>query len=95
MRSSPLEVGGHPEEDGRRPTNTDLEAACRIEPLSMKTTVTAGTSSPLTDGAALALVCSMDYVNANGLTPMARIAGIAVSGCKPETMGLGPIFLIA
>ena len=48
--------------------------------------------SPLTDGAAATLVCSLNYANANGLTPMARIAGIAVSGCKPETMGLGPIF---
>lgn len=54
--------------------------------------VTAGTSSPLTDGAAATLVCSEAYAQKNGLEPIARIKSIAVSGCKPETMGLGPIF---
>ena len=54
--------------------------------------VTAGTSSPLTDGAAATLVCSEAYAQENGLEPIARIKSIAVSGCKPETMGLGPIF---
>ena len=53
---------------------------------------TAGTSSPLTDGAAARLVCSETYAQENGLEPIARIRSIAVSGCKPETMGLGPIF---
>ena len=54
--------------------------------------VTAGTSAPLTDGAAATLVCSETYAQENGLEPIARIRSIAVSGCKPETMGLGPIF---
>ena len=54
--------------------------------------VTAGTSSPLTDGAASTLGCSETYAQENGLEPIARIRSIAVSGCKPETMGLGPIF---
>ena len=54
--------------------------------------VTAGTSSPLTDGAAATLVCSEAYAQENGLEPIVRIKSIAVSGCKPETMGLGPIF---
>ena len=54
--------------------------------------VTAGTSSPLTDGAAATLVCSEDYARQNSLDPIVRIKSIAVSGCKPETMGLGPIF---
>ena len=54
--------------------------------------VTAGTSSPLTDGAAATLVCSEAYAQEHGLEPIVRIKSIAVSGCKPETMGLGPIF---
>ena len=54
--------------------------------------VTAGTSSPLTDGAAATLVCSEAYAQENGLEPIVRIKSIAVSGCKPETLGLGPIF---
>lgn len=53
--------------------------------------VTAGTSSPLTDGAAAVLVCSEDYAEKNGLTPLVRIKSIAVSGCAPEIMGIGPV----
>jgi len=53
--------------------------------------VTAGTSSPLTDGASAVLVCSEEYADANGLDKLARIKSIAVSGCGPEVMGLGPI----
>jgi acetyl-CoA acyltransferase len=54
-------------------------------------TVTAGTSSPVTDGAAAVLVCSEEYAAKNGLAAMARIRSIAISGCAPETMGLGPV----
>jgi acetyl-CoA acyltransferase len=54
-------------------------------------TVTAGTSSPLTDGAAALLVCSQDYAERAGLAPLAKIKSIAVSGCAPEIMGIGPV----
>jgi acetyl-CoA acyltransferase len=54
-------------------------------------TVTAGTSSPLTDGASAVLVCSEDYAARHGLTMLARIKSIAVAGCAPEIMGIGPI----
>ncbi|MGH2340957.1 thiolase family protein [Segnochrobactraceae bacterium EtOH-i3] len=54
-------------------------------------TVTAGTSSPLTDGASAVLVCSESYAKKNGLTPLARIAAVGVSGCAPEIMGIGPV----
>jgi acetyl-CoA acyltransferase len=54
-------------------------------------TVTAGTASPLTDGAAAVLVCSLDYAEKHGLAPMAKIKSIAVSGCSPEIMGIGPV----
>jgi len=54
-------------------------------------TVTAGTSSPLTDGAAAVLVCSEDYARRKGFTPLARIKSIAVAGCAPEIMGIGPV----
>ncbi len=53
--------------------------------------VTAGTSSPLTDGAAAVLVCSEEYADKNGLNKMARIKSIAVSACAPEIMGIGPV----
>ncbi|HEY4254211.1 MAG TPA: thiolase family protein [Roseomonas sp.] len=54
-------------------------------------TVTAGTASPLTDGAAALLVCSDDYAKRHGLTPLAKVKAIAVSGCAPEVMGMGPV----
>lgn len=53
--------------------------------------VTAGTSSPLTDGAAAVLVTTEDYADANGLAKLARIRSIAVAGCAPEIMGIGPV----
>jgi acetyl-CoA acyltransferase len=53
--------------------------------------VTAGTASPLTDGASAVLVTSEDYAQAHGLSIIARIRAIAVGGCEPELMGIGPI----
>ncbi|HEY1856463.1 thiolase family protein [Acidocella sp.] len=54
-------------------------------------TVTAGTSSPLTDGASAVLVCSEDYARKHGLDVLARIKSIAVAGCAPDIMGIGPV----
>jgi acetyl-CoA acyltransferase len=54
-------------------------------------TVTAGTSSPLTDGAAVLLVTSEDYAKKNGLDILARIKSVAIAGCAPEIMGIGPV----
>ena len=54
-------------------------------------TVTAATSSPLTDGAAATLICEEQYAKDNNLEILARIVSTAVQGCKPDTMGLGPI----
>ena len=54
-------------------------------------TVTAGTSAPLTDGAAATLVCEEEYARENHLEILARIVSTAVHGCAPELMGLGPI----
>ena len=53
--------------------------------------ITAGTSSPLTDGAAATLICEEDYAKNNNLEILARIVSTAVEGCAPEVMGLGPI----
>ncbi len=54
-------------------------------------TVTAGTSSPLTDGASAVLVCSEDYAKKHGLGIIARIKSTAVAGCAPDIMGIGPV----
>src|SRR5699024_6335297 len=54
-------------------------------------TVTAGTSSALSDGAAAVLVMSADKARALGLQPMAKIRAMAVAGCDPAVMGRGPV----
>ena len=54
-------------------------------------TVTAATSSPLTDGAAATLICEENYAKENNLTILGRIVSTAVEGCDPDYMGLGPI----
>ncbi len=54
-------------------------------------TVTAGTASPLTDGASATLVCSETFARAHGLPLLARIRSIAISGCAPDIMGIGPV----
>ncbi|RCK49246.1 thiolase family protein [Thalassospira profundimaris] len=64
----------------------DLKPAFRADGI-----VTAGTSSPLTDGASAVLVCSEEFAAKNGLTPITRIKSVAVDGCLPEIMGIGPV----
>jgi acetyl-CoA acyltransferase len=54
-------------------------------------TVTAGTSSPLTDGAAVCLVTSMAYAKRHNLPILAKIRSVAVAGCAPDIMGIGPV----
>ena len=54
-------------------------------------TVTAGSSSALSDGAAAMLVMSADKAKALKLTPRARVRAMAVAGCEPSVMGMGPV----
>ena len=54
-------------------------------------TVTAATSSPLTDGASAVLICEENYAKENNLEILGRIVSTAVEGCEPDFMGLGPI----
>ena len=78
--------------DGCIRPGTDAKTLGKLRPaFDVDGTVTAGTSSPLTDGAAFVVVCTEEFALANGLTPLAKIASIAVSGCSPEIMGIGPV----
>lgn len=56
--------------------------------------VTAGNSSQLSDGAAAALLMSRDEADRRGIAPLGIYRGLAVIGCKPEEMGIGPVFAI-
>lgn len=74
-----------------RPDST-IEAMATLKPAFVKHgSVTAATSSPLTDGASALLVCCEDYADAHGLPKLARIKAIAVSACQPDIMGIGPV----
>ncbi|MDE1900835.1 MAG: thiolase family protein [Alphaproteobacteria bacterium] len=80
------------DKDGCPRPGTTAEKLAELKPaFDEKGSVTAGTSSPLTDGAAATLVTSEDYARANGLTILARVKSIAVAGCLPEIMGIGPV----
>ena len=77
--------------DGCIRENTTKEGLAALEPAFDKDgSVTAGTASPLTDGAAAVLVTSEAFADANGLDKLARLKSIAVAGCAPELMGMGP-----
>ena len=72
--------------------DTSLESMSKLNPVFREGgSVTAATSSPLTDGAVCMLVCSSDFAKKNGLEPLARIVTSAVTGCPPNMMGIGPI----
>lgn len=80
------------ETDGCLRPDSTPDGLAALNPAFQATgSVTAGTSSPLTDGAAAVLVCSEDYADKHGLPKLARILSHAVSGCAPEIMGIGPV----
>jgi acetyl-CoA acyltransferase len=89
----PIETAkGRVERDGCIRPETTAEGLAGLKPaFDQRGTVTAGTSSPLTDGASATLVCSEEYAAAQGLKPLAAIKSIAVAGCAPEIMGIGPV----
>ena len=80
------------ENDGCIRPDTSVGGLAKLEPAFDKNgVVTAGTSAPLTDGAAAVLVCSEDYAKKNSLEMLARIKSLAVSGSEPDVMGIGPV----
>ncbi|MBC7637776.1 MAG: thiolase family protein [Acetobacteraceae bacterium] len=84
-------VGGVTADGCPRPETTAASLAGLKPAFRADGTVTAGTSSPLTDGAAAVIVCTADYAKAHGITPMAIVRSVAVSGCAPDIMGMGPV----
>ncbi|MFA9285956.1 acetyl-CoA C-acyltransferase [Comamonas sp. SY3] len=80
------------EADGCIRPGTTLEALAGLKPaFRADGVVTAGTSSPLTDGAAALLVTSDDFAERHGLQRLARIRSFASVGVDPAIMGIGPI----
>jgi acetyl-CoA acyltransferase len=72
--------------------DTTLEALARLKPVFRNGgTVTAGNSSPLSDGAAAVLVMERGKAESLGLAPILRFAGFNVGGVRPDIMGVGPV----
>ena len=71
---------------------TSLEAMAKLKPaFALNGTVTAGTSSQMSDAAAAVLVMEREKAESLGLKPLARFVGFAVGGVPPELMGIGPV----
>jgi acetyl-CoA acyltransferase len=78
-------------DEGPRP-DTNLDALAKLKPVfAMGGSVTAGNSSPTTDGAAFAVVMSERLVKQLNLKPIARMLSYAVAGVDPKIMGIGPV----
>jgi acetyl-CoA acyltransferase len=75
--------------------DTSLEVLAKLKPaFHAKGTVTAGNSSPMSDGAAATVIMSDARAKSLGLTPLARFVAYATAGCPPEEFGIGPVFAI-
>ena len=72
---------------------TSMESLAKLAPVFMPKvgTVTAGTSSALSDGASAMLMMSAKKAEELGLTPIAKVRSMAVAGCDPAIMGYGPV----
>jgi len=79
------------EDQGMRPDTTMEGLAGLKTPFRTHGRVTAGSSSPLTDGATVSLIAGSDAVKEFGLAPKMRMVSFAFAGVDPEIMGLGPV----
>ncbi|HWY43074.1 MAG TPA: acetyl-CoA C-acyltransferase [Candidatus Sulfotelmatobacter sp.] len=75
--------------------DTSLEVLATLKPaFHIKGSVTAGNSSPMSDGAAATVIMSDARAKALGLKPLGRFVAYATAGCPPEEFGIGPVFAI-
>jgi len=73
------------------PRETSLEALAKLKPIVRANgTITAGNASGVNDGACALLLASADAARTHGLTPRARVLGMASAGVAPRVMGIGP-----
>jgi len=80
-------------DEGNRPSTT-IETLGGLKPVIEGGTVTAGNASQLSDGASACVVMDSTLAEQQGLAPLGIYRGIAVAGCAPEEMGIGPIYAI-
>jgi len=80
-------------DEGNRP-DTTLEGLASLKPVIEGGVVTAGNASQLSDGASACVVMDRALAERRGLSPLGIYRGMAVAGCAPEEMGIGPVYAI-
>lgn len=80
-------------DEGNRPSTT-LEALAGLRLVNEGGTITAGNASQLSDGASACVVMDSKVAEQKGLEPLGAYRGIAVAGCEPDEMGIGPVFAV-
>jgi acetyl-CoA C-acetyltransferase len=74
--------------------DTSLEGLAALRPVIEGGTITAGNASQLSDGAAACVVMDSEEADRRGLRPLGAFRGLAVEGCEPDEMGIGPVFAV-
>jgi acetyl-CoA C-acetyltransferase len=80
-------------DEGNRPETT-LESLNGLKPVLEGGVITAGNASQLSDGASASIVMDRQLAEKRGLSPLGTYRGMAVAGCAPEEMGIGPIYAV-
>jgi acetyl-CoA C-acetyltransferase len=80
-------------DEGNRP-ETNLEGLSSLKPVREGGVITAGNASQLSDGASAAVVMEASEASRRGLSPLGIYRGMAVAGCDPDEMGIGPVFAV-
>lgn len=80
-------------DEGNR-AETTLDGLNSLQPVIAGGVITAGNASQLSDGASACVIMSSKLAEQQNLTPLGAYRGIAVSGCEPDEMGIGPVFSV-
>ncbi|MBW6495595.1 MAG: acetyl-CoA C-acyltransferase [Burkholderiaceae bacterium] len=80
-------------DEGNRP-ETSAESLAALNSVREGGTVTAGNASQLSDGASACVIMSDSEAARQGLAPLGRFLGMAVAGCEPDEMGIGPVYAV-
>ncbi len=80
-------------DEGNRPSTT-LESLASLNPVIEGGVITAGNASQLSDGASACILMDSKLAEKRGLKPLGIYRGMAVAGCAPEEMGIGPVYAV-
>ncbi len=80
-------------DEGNR-ADTTIEGLRKLKPVREGGAITAGNASQLSDGASACVVMERKVAEQKGLAPLGIYRGMAVAGCEPDEMGIGPVFAI-